>query len=209
MKEQQSRTDIQVIRNMMEESSRFLSLSGLSGIFPGVFALMGAAYAYFVILQSGNQYYDEYMRSLSSTGTLNFWFQLSITGFIVLVTSLGAGWYFSWKKAKKMGKQLWTPTFRRLLFHLLVPLFTGGIFCILLAYQNNISLIASAMLIFYGLALINGGKYTFHEIHYLGLCEIALGILAGIFIHYGILFWTIGFGVLHIIYGSIMYVRHR
>lgn len=209
MKKEQSHNDIQAIRNIMEESSRFLSLSGLSGIFPGIFAIIGAAFAYFVILQSGNQYYDEYLSSLSSTATFKIWIQLSLTGFIVLVASLGAGWYFSWNKAKKMGKRLWTSSFKRLLFHLLLPLLVGGIFCLLLTYHNNISLVASAMLIFYGLALINGGKYTFHEIHYLGLCEITLGILAGIFIHYGIIFWTLGFGVLHIVYGTIMYIRHK
>lgn len=149
------------------------------------------------------------MQSLSSRSTLNIWIQLSITGIVVLLASFGAGWYFSWRKAQKSGKKLWTPTFKRLLIHLLLPLIVGGIFCVLLAFHNNISLIASAMLIFYGLALINGGKYTFQEIHYLGLCEIGLGILAGIFIHYGIIFWALGFGILHIIYGSVMYVRHQ
>ena len=34
------------IRSLMERSSRFISLSGLSGVAAGVFALMGAAMVY-------------------------------------------------------------------------------------------------------------------------------------------------------------------
>jgi hypothetical protein len=65
------------------------------------------------------------------------------------------------------------------------------------------------MLIFYGLSLVNAGKFTFSEIHYLGLTEIVLGILAGIFINHGLLFWTLGFGLMHIVYGTVMYYRHE
>jgi len=65
------------------------------------------------------------------------------------------------------------------------------------------------MLIFYGLSLVNAGKFTFGEIHYLGLTEIFLGILAGLYLQHGLLFWTIGFGLMHIIYGTVMYYRHE
>jgi len=38
--------------------------------------------------------------------------------------------------------------------------------------------------------------------------EIALGLLAGLFMNFGMLFWTIGFGVLHIVYGFVMYLKY-
>jgi hypothetical protein len=93
--------------------------------------------------------------------------------------------------------------------HLLIPLVSGGIFAIILVFRNNIDLVASVMLIFYGLALVNAGKFTLGEIHYLGLTEIILGILAAIFINHGLLFWTVGFGLMHIIYGTVMYYRYE
>ena len=47
MKEdQQSLQDLQHIKQMMERSSRFISLSGLSGIAAGVCALVGAWVAF-------------------------------------------------------------------------------------------------------------------------------------------------------------------
>jgi hypothetical protein len=39
--------------------------------------------------------------------------------------------------------------------------------------------------------------------------EIGLGLLAGIFIDFGLLFWTLGFGIMHVIYGTMMYYRHE
>jgi hypothetical protein len=91
----------------------------------------------------------------------------------------------------------------------LIPLVSGAIFILILVFQNNLSLVASVMLIFYGLSLVNAGKFTFGEIYYLGLTEIVLGILAGFFVQQGLLFWTIGFGLMHIVYGTVMYYRHE
>jgi hypothetical protein len=75
--------------------------------------------------------------------------------------------------------------------------------------RRHPELVASVMLIFYGLSMVNAGKFTFGEIHWLGLTEIALGILAGVFINFGLLLWTIGFGLMHIVYGTVMYYRYE
>jgi predicted lysophospholipase L1 biosynthesis ABC-type transport system permease subunit len=45
-----SADELKTIRKIMEESTRFLSLSGLSGIFAGFFAIAGAMVAWFIIL---------------------------------------------------------------------------------------------------------------------------------------------------------------
>jgi len=68
--------------------------------------------------------------------------------------------------------------------------------------------VAPLTLIFYGLALVNASKYTLSEIRSFGIAEIVLGLIAMAFIGYGLLFWAIGFGLLHIIYGIIMHVRY-
>ncbi|MGE5429024.1 MAG: hypothetical protein ACM3O8_14110, partial [Methylococcaceae bacterium] len=66
-----------------------------------------------------------------------------------------------------------------------------------------------AMLIFYGLALVNAGKFTLSEVHYLGITEIVLGLMAAVFINWGLLFWALGFGVMHIVYGMMMYYKYE
>jgi hypothetical protein len=134
---------------------------------------------------------------------------LGIDALLVLLLAGVAAIYFSYRKSLKAGQKFWTNSTKRVLMHLLIPLVSGGIFAIILVFRNNIDLVASVMLIFYGLALVNAGKFTLGEIHYLGLTEIILGILAAIFINHGLLFWTVGFGLMHIIYGTVMYYRYE
>jgi len=203
------REDLQTIREIMERSSKFLSLSGLSGIFAGVCALIGAAIVWFFILDSGHVQYDEYMHIPGGWSTSGIRFYLALDAILVLgIAALGA-FYFSQRKARKAGQKFWTNLTQRLLVHLMIPLISGGIFTLILVFRNNLELVASVMLIFYGLSLVNAGKFTFGELHYLGLTEIVLGILAGFFINHGLLFWTIGFGLMHIVYGTVMYYRHE
>lgn len=201
--------DLQAIRDIMERSSRFLSLSGLSGIFAGACALAGAAIAWLFILDSGNIRYDEYWHSAGVTPSFSMRNYLILDALLVLAAALLGAAYFSRRKAMKAGTNLWTVSTKRLILHLTIPLFTGGIFILILAYRGNIELVVPAMLIFYGLALVNAGKFTFGEIHYLGLTQIGLGILAAIFTGYGLIFWTAGFGLMHIIYGGVMYLRYE
>ncbi len=195
--------DIQAIREIMERSSKFLSLSGLSGILAGLFALIGAAIAWFYLLDSGNMYNIE---SVIEPGNGFF---LALDALLVLVFAVLGAVYFSFLKAKKAGQKLWSNSTKHLLVYFLIPLLTGGIFVLILVFQQKFELIAPAMLIFYGLSLVNAGKFTFGEIHYLGLTEIILGLLAIIFVQQGLLLWTLGFGVMHVVYGSVMYFRHE
>jgi hypothetical protein len=194
----QSIEDIKAIRKIMEESSRFLSLSGLSGIFAGVTAIAGALVAYFFILDNGSIQENLVIR-----------WQLIADAFSVLVLSMLFALCFSMKKAKRDGKNLMTPISRRLLINLLIPLVTGGVFIIVLMIQNNMQLIVPCFLIFYGLALVNGGKFTFGEIFYLGILEIITGLVAAFVPGWDLIFWIFGFGILHIIYGLAMYRKYE
>jgi len=201
--------DLQTIREIMERSSKYLSLSGLSGIFAGACALTGAAIAWFFILDPGHVQYDEYMHIPLDWTTSGIRFYLALDAMLVLCLAALGAIYFSQRKARKAGQRFWTKLTQRLLVHLMIPLVSGGIFTIILVFRNNLEMVSSVMLIFYGLSLVNAGKFTFSEIHYLGLTEIVLGILAGIFINHGLLFWTLGFGLMHIVYGTVMYYRHE
>ncbi|MEI6276695.1 MAG: hypothetical protein WCP08_11935 [Prolixibacteraceae bacterium] len=201
--------DLQAIREIMERSSKFLSLSGLSGIFAGGCALIGAAIAWFFILDSGCLPFDEFLRNPGRLSTYGTGFYLALDAILVLGFAVLGAIFFSQRKARKAGEQFWTNTTQRLAGHLLIPLVAGGIFTLILIFQNNLMLVASVMLIFYGLSLVNAGKFTFSEIHYLGLTEIVLGILAGFFVEFGLLLWTVGFGFMHIVYGTVMYYRHE
>lgn len=207
--ESKSIEDIKTIRKIMEESSRFLSLSGLSGVFAGVIAIVGSLVAYFIILDNGSIHYDEFLGNLPAEETLALSWQLISDVVLVLILSVTVSFYFSVKKAKKDGKNFWTPISKRLLINLLIPLISGGVFVIVLLLQQQIQLIVPCFLIFYGLALVNAGKFTFGEIFYLGILEIITGLAAAFVPGWGIIFWIFGFGILHIVYGLAMYRKYE
>ena len=194
---------------MMEQSSKFLSLSGLSGIAAGVIALLGAVFAYFIILDQGGNIYDEYMQGLKSTNTNTVRLGMLLTAITVFILAVASAWYLSWRKAKKSNAQFWTPAAKVVAWNLISILAIGGAFSIILVYRENIRLVASVMLIFYGLALLMASRYTHRDIQYLAYTEIALGLLAGIFLDHGLVFWTLGFGVFHIVYGISMYYKYE
>jgi hypothetical protein len=191
--------DLKVIREIMEKSTKFLSLSGLSGIAAGVIAIIGAAFAWFYLLREP---------SLTNYNRMQEIGILLGDAVIILLLAVAFGVFFSYRKARKNGEKLFNKITYRILYNLAVPLITGGIFCLIFLLRGYVEVAICGTLIFYGLALVNVSKYTFDEIHYLGLTEIILGLIATLFMRYGILFWTLGFGVCHILYGLIMYIKY-
>ncbi len=204
-----SAEELKAIRKMMEESTKFLSLSGLSGVFIGLFAIAGAVIAWVVILESGNIHFDEYLKGFSGNRADTVLWQLIAVALSVLLLSLATALYFSLRNARQSGKKFWTTVSRRLFFNLFIPFFTGGFFTFILIVQNNIQLIIPVFLIFYGLSLINAGKFTYNEIFYLGILEIITGLVSAFFPAQGLLFWIVGFGILHIVYGVMMYRKYE
>lgn len=200
--------DLKTIKKIMEESSRFLSLSGLSGLFAGIIALIGGAVAYLIILKSKSLLIDEDLMSLSIKEATTLKIQLIIDALLVLMLAIGVSLYFSYRRALHQGLKIWTPVSKRLLINLLVPLVAGGLFIVILYRENLWQFLVPAMLIFYGLALVNAGKFTYSEVFYLGLIEILTGLVSAIFPEYGLFFWCFGFGFLHIAYGLFMYRKY-
>ena len=196
------------IHNMMEQSSRFISLSGLSGIIAGLTALCGSLYAHWTINNAATPDNPSMIRLNMHTINQDVIKELIFAGIIMLVVAISFGVLLTYKKATKKGQNIWTNTSKRLLINLAIPLVTGGLFALVLIKHELFGLIAPTTLLFYGLALINASKFTLHDIRYLGFFEIVLGLICSYFIGYGLLFWAIGFGLLHIIYGASMYFKY-
>lgn len=204
--------DIQHIKTMMERSSRFISLSGLSGIAAGICALIGAwvagpyvfGYKDYMINQR-----EAVVQALANNYSIIFNTWLFWIAFATFSAALVSAFFFTWLRSKKQGTSLWGSTSKRLLFNIAIPLVVGGLFIIKLAEKGAFGLIAPGCLIFYGLALLNASKYTFIEIRYLAIGQLLLGIINMWFVGYGLYFWAIGFGVLHIVYGALMWNKYE
>jgi hypothetical protein len=209
------------IKQMMEQSSRFISLSGLSGVAAGCCALVGAWFAYrmmdadnYAYAVDGTRYRTEQYSTAKNTGNTvtlpelisSPLFQIAA---ITFIAALIFAFLFTYLRSRKTSTPLWGHVSKRLMLNVSIPMIVGGIYLWKMIQQGAFGLIAPGCLIFYGLALVNASKYTLREVRYLGFCQVCLGIISLWFIGYGIFFWAIGFGVLHIIYGIVMWWKYE
>jgi hypothetical protein len=201
--------DIKVIKKIMEESSRFLSLSGLSGIVAGLLAIAGAVVANLII--AGTPAAEEWYSVPLAADPAGYRSVILLFADMaaVLVLSLAAAAIFSSRKARKSGQNAWTSVTRRMLASLLLPLITGGLFILITLSRVPGNVTVASTLIFYGLAVISAGKFTFGEIHWLGVLEVLTGLVCLLLPQWSVFIWAFGFGVIHIGYGLFMHLRYK
>ncbi len=179
------------IKRMMERSSRFISLSGWSGIAAGICALAGAVIARYLL------------NDADSFGELKT--NLMLLAALVFLASFTLAMFFTYTQSKKDGVPIWGSTARRLIWNTLLPMLAGAVVIFRLINLELFELLVPAALVFYGLALINGSKYTMGEVRFLGYAELLTGLISLWFPAYALIFWGIGFGIYHIIYGIAMW----
>lgn len=209
--------DLKEIRNLMEKSSKFISLSGMSGVITGFIALAGTVVAFFRLesywLNVDNDRLSDYSTFIhnsipTSIGWSPIVFDLMAIACTVLLLSLVVSIILTLKQAKKNSQSIWDKSTQLLLINMMIPLIAGGILSLLFIKEGLLGFVAPMTLLFYGLALVNASKYTIHDIRYLGIAQIILGLISAAAIEYGLFFWAVGFGVMHIIYGFIMYLKY-
>ena len=191
--------DISEIKDLMNKSSRFISLSGLSGVLAGIYAIIGAAFAYWLVMEYSNG-------TLLLDGKIYRLVMLDL--FLIAFLSVATGIFLTMRKAKKNGAKIWDSSSRRLLINFLIPLIAGGLYILIILNQHKYGQTGALMLIFYGLALINASKYSIGDIRYLGYIEVVLGLICALYPGYGFWLWTLGFGVMHIVYGAVMHFKY-
>jgi len=209
---------LQDIKQMMERSSRFISLSGLSGVAAGCCALVGAWFAYDIIHGSNysyatgeNRFQNTSIRNSTEAFRLADLFANSLFHIAILtfIAAFILAFVFTYLRSRKTNTPLWGTTAQRLMLNVAIPMIVGGIYLWKMIQLGMFGLIAPGCLIFYGLALVNASKYTLQEIRYLGYIQIILGLINLSYIGYGIYFWAAGFGVLHILYGIVMWNKYE
>ena len=206
---QQSLDTLKEIRSLMERSSRFISLSGLSGVSAGICALIGAALAALYLGRFGsNELTYEHLSEFENWG-LKAGVFFVLDAVLVLVSAVLSAIYFTTRKAKIKGQKVWDALTRRLILSLAVPIAVGGVFILALIYHGLVGLVAPSTLVFYGLGLVNASKYTLDDVRQLGYAEIILGLITCFNVGYGLESWALGFGGLHIAYGLYMYYKYE
>ncbi|MCX2839591.1 hypothetical protein OQ279_15700 [Salinimicrobium sp. MT39] len=191
--------DLREIRSIMERSTKFLSLSGVSGVLAGVYALAG--------VYSVHGIFDQQESLLYKTASKEQVLSLLLTGTLVLLLAITTAVFFSVGKGRERGERVWNAAAKSMLKSMAVPLVTGGLISLIFLAKGLLAFLAPVTLIFYGLALYNAGNYTFSDVKYFGIAQLVLGLLAIYFTQYSLMFWAVGFGILHIIYG--IYVNYK
>jgi hypothetical protein len=201
---------IKDMRNLMERSSRFLSLSGLSGVAIGIIALLGATalYLQFDLSPLTNGFENKLASIQATLDDKNFLFLIA-DALIVLLIAVIAGILMSINQSKKLQLPSWDLTAKRLLINLFIPLAAGGVLCLIMMTKGELGYLIPVTLIFYGLSLVNASKYSFDEIRTLGILQTVLGLIAAWFPDYALLLWASGFGILHIGYGLLIHTKHQ
>ncbi len=195
--------DLKTIRQMMDRSGRFISLSGMSGIIAGCIAIL-SAYAAYELVYEGQDYFS-YRKALVTYKELMLLIFLAAAA---VLSSIGVGFYLTVQKAKQNGQEIWGAASKQFLGSFFPALVTGGLLVLILLWKGFVGLAAPLCLLFYGLALVNASKFTLKETRSLGYLEIILGLLGIYFIGYGLAFWVIGFGFVHIGYGIYMHLKY-
>lgn len=189
------------IRQMMERSSRFRSLSGFSFIASGIIGILGVGWIHELMDHRGLPVSVEGTFSQSSIN------RLILAAVCTLIAAAVTGFFLTLLKIRKRKLLLADVAFRRVTASFAVPMITGGIFIIGMLVYHQYLFIASVCLLFYGLALFNAGHYSMKEISYLGIIEIMIGIIC-LFAGYGLLFLAIGFGLMNILLGLILWKKY-
>lgn len=205
-------SDLRDIKQMMERSSRFISLSGLSGISAGACALIGATVSVDIIEKNKRAVHNLKASFADADSILYGDFLHSRLFQVAMLTFLAAlitAFIFTYQRSKKTNTPIWGTTAKRLIVNVTVPVITGGIFLLALISNGVFGFVAPGCLIFYGLGMLNASKYTLPETRYLAYSEILLGLINLCFMGYGLYFWAAGFGLLHIIYGTFMWWKYE
>lgn len=194
------------IKQLMEQSTRFLSLSGWSGITAGLSAIIGLIWFLFKLDQHPFQPISIQNYLIEHPDRLN---ELLIIATLIFIVAAVGGVLFSWKKSKERSLPFWNSAAQRMLWHLAVPMISGGVVCLTMIHVGQYDLLAPLSLVFYGLAILNASKFTIPQTYYLGITQLLLGLLGCLIPNYGLLIWGIGFGIVHLAYGIIMYANNE
>ena len=192
------------IREMMSKSSRFQAISGWSIVVIGLYAAVASAMAAAVI---GVGDWLPCCENLQRFAVLNTPSRIRIAALIAIglfALSLLTVFVAAIIKSKRNNLRFaFDKRMCQMLVDFFIPLIAGGLLSMALVQQGHYGLTSSIMLLFYGLALVNCSHYTYPALRWLGYSELLIGIIDCFTMSHALLFWFLGFSVMHILFGVI------
>jgi len=179
--------DLRFIRQTMENGNAFTAVPGWGGVGMGVTALAASAIA------AGQE---------TAGSWLGVW---AIEA--VLAAAIGA-WAIE-RKARRFELPVLSGTGRKVLLGFAPPALAGIIITVALWTAGATELIPGAWLLLYGVAVVAAGTFSVRVVPLMGACFMILGVLTLLVVPgAGNLMLALGFGALHVVFGTIIARRH-
>ena len=179
--------DLQFIRRAMERSSAFTAVPGAGGAAMGVVGLLAATAG--AVQPSAERW-------------LAVWLGAALIAFVIGIVTMR-------QKAAHAGMALTGQTARRFALSLSAPLVAGAALTAGLWQTGNWSLMPSLWLMLYGTGTVTGGLLSVPAVLVLGVCFMALGVVAMLTPPAWANLWLgLGFGLLQFGFGLYIARKH-
>jgi len=206
MEHQKHLENLSELKSILSKNTRFLSFSGLSGVIAGITALAGEYLFYNLYLatfSSSSNYAD--VRNLAD---MKLFYSALLIALSIIGISVIVGVILARKKIRMQGSTVNRDLLKNTLIHILVPILVGGAICFVASFTDHFIYIPAFLLIFYGLGLFNGSRFSFDDLKIVGLVFMGLGLITYAYPNLSMWTWGLGFGVGHILYGLRVYFVH-
>jgi hypothetical protein len=179
--------DLRFIRRTMEGGAAFTAVPGWGGVGMGLTALAAAALA---------------AAQPSAEGWLLVWI-------VEAVLAVAIGSVAIYRKARRAELPVLSGAGRKFVLSFLPPALAGAVLTVAIWQAGADSLLPGVWLLLYGAAVVTGGAFSVKIVPVTGICFMVLGVLALLATPAaGDLFMAVGFGGLHIVFGTTVARRH-
>lgn len=178
--------NLRFIRSTMESASVFTGLSGKGYVFTGITALVAS---WLASIQPDPERW------------LLVWM-----GELALATVIASA--FTWKKTRQLGLSMRLSTTRKLLSAFLPAMLVGGLLSLVFYQEQLIPLLPGIWLSLYGAAVITAGAWSVRILPAMGVVFMLLGAVALLTSVSADWLMAVGFGGLHIVFGTLIWRRY-
>jgi hypothetical protein len=178
--------NLRFIRDTMERAASFTAVPGWGGVVIGVTALGAGAVAF------GQPLREQFFVWLSEA-----------------LLALVIAWVAVRIKSKRLALSLQSRPARRALLSFMPPLLAGAILTAVLYHLQIYGITPGLWLLLYGAAVVTGGAFSVRIVPVMGLCFMFFGALSLLApAEWGNIFLVLGFGGLHIAFGTVIARRY-
>ena len=178
--------NLRFIRDTMERAASFTAVPGWGGVVIGLTALLAGIVAWRMPAQ-----------------------QQFLVWLVEAVVAMTIGCVAVRRKSKRLALSLSSRPAQRALLSFVPPLLAGAVLTTILYRADMLTILPGLWLLLYGAAVVTGGAFSVRIVPVMGICFMLLGGFALLVpVLSGDVFLTLGFGVMHIVFGTLIARRH-